>query len=150
MNSSSWPSKKYVYSRSQLLSSIKMAHWFKEWTASILKEIYCLYENLMIQIDPLNNGFPQKLQYSGRKLMPNYTYSERAVLWIRQMFWKSLLRVQMSTIPLLKNLLYLITAISVVKLSNQHIHHERTGWLQVFSCNYSTFQTKITATSSVE
>ena len=139
MNSSSWPSKKYVYSRSQLLSSIKMAHWFKEWTASILKEIYCLYENLMIQIDPLNNGFPQKLQYPGRK-----------VLWIRQMFWKSLLQVQMSTIPLLKNLVFLITAIAVVKLSNQHIHHERTRWLQVFSCNYSTFQTKITATSSVE
>ena len=41
-----------------LLSSNKMTHYFKEWTTSsvILKKIYCLYKNLMLQIDPLNRS----------------------------------------------------------------------------------------------
>ena len=46
-----------------LLSSNKTTLYFKKWTtASVaLKKIYCLYKNLMLQIDPLNKSFFQKL-----------------------------------------------------------------------------------------
>ena len=49
---------------SLLLSSNKMTHYFKEWTTSsgVLKKVYCLYKNLMLQIDPINSSCCQKLQ----------------------------------------------------------------------------------------
>ena len=42
---------KKMNGRSLLLSSNKMTHYFKEWTtpSGVLKKIYCLYENLMLQ-----------------------------------------------------------------------------------------------------
>ena len=45
-------------------------HYFKEWTTAsgVLKKLYCLYKNLMLQIDPLNNSGFQKLQYPEKKL----------------------------------------------------------------------------------
>ena len=48
---------KQMNGRSLLLSSSKMTHYFKEWTiaSGVLKNISCLYKNLMLQIDP-----PQK------------------------------------------------------------------------------------------
>ena len=53
-----------------LLSSSKTTHCFKEWMAvsGVLKKIYCLYKNLMLQIDPLNSGCSQKLQRPEKKL----------------------------------------------------------------------------------
>ena len=52
-----------------LLSSNKMTHYLKERTtvSGVLKKIYCLYKNLMLQIDPLTNNCSQKLQYPERK-----------------------------------------------------------------------------------
>ena len=44
--------------RSILLTSNKMTHYFKECTTSsdVLKKLYCLYKNLVLQIDPLNSS----------------------------------------------------------------------------------------------
>ena len=55
--------------RSLLLYSNKKTLYFKEWrTASgALKEIYCLFKNLMLQRDPLNKSFSQKPQYTEKK-----------------------------------------------------------------------------------
>ena len=43
---------------------IKTTQYFKQWTtgSGVLKKIYCLYKNLMLQIDPLNSKttVPQK------------------------------------------------------------------------------------------
>ena len=46
---------------SPLFSSNKMAHYIEEWTTTsgVLKKIYCLYKNLMLQIDPFNSIFPK-------------------------------------------------------------------------------------------
>ena len=56
--------------RSLLLSSNKTTLYFKEWVtaSSALKKIYCLYKNLMLQIDPLNKSFFQNLQYPEKKI----------------------------------------------------------------------------------
>ena len=47
---------------SLLLSLNKITHYFQKWTTTIvvLKKIYCLYKNLMLQIDPLNSSCSQK------------------------------------------------------------------------------------------
>ena len=47
-----------------------MTQYFKEWTtlSGVLKKIYCLYKNLMLQIDSLNSSCSQKLQYPEIKL----------------------------------------------------------------------------------
>ena len=62
---------KKISGRSLLLYSNKMTHCFAEWTtpSSVLKKIYCLYKNLILQIDPLNSSCSQKLQHPERKLM---------------------------------------------------------------------------------
>ena len=54
---------KKMNGRLLLFSLNKITHHFKEWTtASVtLKKIYCLYKNLMLQIDPLNSSCSQKL-----------------------------------------------------------------------------------------
>ena len=59
----------FVNGRLLLLSSNKMTHYSREWaTASgVLKKICCLYKNLMLQIDPLNSNYLQKLEYPERK-----------------------------------------------------------------------------------
>ena len=61
---------KKMNDRSLLLSLNKITHLFKKWTTEIgvLKKIYCLYKNVMLQIDPLKNNCSQKQQYPKRKL----------------------------------------------------------------------------------
>ena len=61
---------KKMNGRPLLLFSNKTTLYFKEWTTAsgALKKIYCLYKNLMLQIDPLNKSFSQKLQYSEKKI----------------------------------------------------------------------------------
>ena len=55
---------------SLLLSLNKITHYFKKWTTTsgVLKKIYCLYKNLMFQIDPLNSSCSQKQKYPERAL----------------------------------------------------------------------------------
>ena len=61
---------KKVNGQSLLIFSNRTTHYFKEWTAArcVLKKTYCLYKNLMIQIDLLSSSSTQKLQYPERKL----------------------------------------------------------------------------------
>ena len=56
--------------RSLLLSLNKITHYFKKWTTGngVLKKIYYLYKNVMLQIDPLKNSCSQKQQYPERTL----------------------------------------------------------------------------------
>ena len=53
---------KKMNDQSLLLSLNKITPYFKKWlTASgVLKKTYCLYKNLMLQIDPLNSWCSQK------------------------------------------------------------------------------------------
>ena len=55
---------------SLLLSLNEITHCLEKWsTASgVLKKIYRLYKNLMLQIDPLNSSCSQKQQYPKRTL----------------------------------------------------------------------------------
>ena len=61
---------KKMNDRSLLISSNKTTHYFREWTTAsfVLKKIYCLYKNLVLQIDPLSSSCSQRLQYPKRKL----------------------------------------------------------------------------------
>ena len=78
MDGSSWSSKRSQYgkkmnSRSLLLSSNKMSHYFKQWTtrSCVLKKLYYLYKNLILQIDLRNSSCFQKLHFlKKRKLRP--------------------------------------------------------------------------------
>ena len=53
-----------------LLSLNKITHYFKKWTtgSGVLKKIYCLYKNVMLQIDPFKSSCSQKQQYPERTL----------------------------------------------------------------------------------
>ena len=53
-----------------LLSLNKITHYFKKWTTAsdVLKKIYCVYKNLILQIDPLNSSCSKKQQYPERTL----------------------------------------------------------------------------------
>ena len=64
---------KKMNDRSLLLSLNKMTHYFKKWatTSGVLKKIYCLYKNLILQIDPLNSSCSQKQQYPEKTLRLN-------------------------------------------------------------------------------
>ena len=59
---------KKMIEKSLFLSLNKITHYFKKWTTprGVLKKIYCLYLDLMFQIDPLNNSCSQKLWYPER------------------------------------------------------------------------------------
>ena len=61
---------KIMNDRSLLLSLNKITHYFKKWTtgSGVLKKIYCLYKNVMLQIDPLKSSCSQKQQYPERTL----------------------------------------------------------------------------------
>ena len=50
---------------SLLLSINEITHYFKKWTtgSGVLKKIYFLYKNVMLQIDPLKSSCFQKQQY---------------------------------------------------------------------------------------
>ena len=54
---------KKMNGRSLLISSNKTTHYFKEWTTAsyVLKKIYYLYKNLMLQRDILSIRRSQKL-----------------------------------------------------------------------------------------
>ena len=47
-----------------------ITHYFTEWTipSGVLEKTYCLYKYLMLQKDPLNSSWCQKIQYPERKL----------------------------------------------------------------------------------
>ena len=55
---------KKMNDRSLLLSLNEITHYFKKWTtgSGVLKKIYCLYKNVMLQIDPLKSSCSQKQQ----------------------------------------------------------------------------------------
>ena len=55
---------------SLLLSINEITHYFKKWTtgSGVLKKIYFLYKNVMLQIDPLKSSCSQKQQYPERTL----------------------------------------------------------------------------------
>ena len=57
---------KKMNDRSLLLSLNEITHYFKKWTtgSGVLKKIYCLYKNMMLQIDPLKS----RQQYPERTL----------------------------------------------------------------------------------
>ena len=61
---------KKINDRSMLLSLNEITHYFKKWTtgSGILKKIFCLYKNVMLQIDPLKSSCSQKQQYPERTL----------------------------------------------------------------------------------
>ena len=64
---------KKMNSRSLLLCSNKMSHYFKEWTtrSCVLKKLYYLYKNLILQIDLWNSSCFQKMHFlKKRKLRP--------------------------------------------------------------------------------
>ena len=50
---------------SLLLSINEITHYFKKWTtgSGVLKKIYFLYKNVMLQIDPLKSSCSQRKQY---------------------------------------------------------------------------------------
>ena len=50
---------------SLLLSINEITHYFKKWTtgSGVLKKIYFLYENVMLQIDALKSSYSQRKQY---------------------------------------------------------------------------------------
>ena len=50
-----------------------MTNYLKEWATlnDVLKKIFFLYRNLLLQINPLNSSCSQKPQYPKRKLSPN-------------------------------------------------------------------------------
>ena len=61
---------KKMNDQSLLFSLNKMKHCFKKWTtgSGVFKKIYCLYKNLMLQIDPVKSSCSQKQQYPERTL----------------------------------------------------------------------------------
>ena len=61
---------KKMNDRSLLLSLNEITHYFKKWTtgSDVLKNIYGLYKNVMLQIDPLKRSCSQKQQYPERTL----------------------------------------------------------------------------------
>ena len=72
---------KKMNDRLLLLSSNKTTHYFKKWTAAsgVLKKIYCLYKNLILQIDPLNSSCSQKQHYPERILRSKVLRKSRSL-----------------------------------------------------------------------
>ena len=81
----------------------------KNWRLQMVfwEKIYCLYKNLTLQTDPVGSSCSQKLKAVSTPKEQLFGESR-----------KSQLQVQMSTVALLKKLLYWITVFGVVKLSN--------------------------------
>ena len=65
-----------------LLSLNKITRYFKKWTTGscVLKKIYCLYKNVMLQTDPLKSICSQKQQYPEKCDFPNSHFFQRAAL----------------------------------------------------------------------
>ena len=94
---------KKMNSQSIFLSLNKITHYFKECTTAngALTKLWCFKQILLTVAVPKNCSTP--IENSG------YKYFKRAALWRKQLLPKSPLQVQMCTIALLKNLLYLIS-----------------------------------------
>ena len=60
-----------MHDGSLLLSINEIKHYFKKWTtgSSILKEIYFLYKNVMLQIDPLKSSCFQRKHKTPKELL---------------------------------------------------------------------------------
>ena len=107
----------------------KITHYFKKCTTAsgALKKIFCLYKNFMFQVEPLNSSCCRKLQYSEKTALfrkpPLQMYllyltsncnccceivKLTSKLTVSKLFRNSPLKVEMSTIALLKHLLYFI------------------------------------------
>ena len=84
---------KKINDRSLLLSLSKITHYFKKWTAAsgVLKNIYCLYKNLMLQIDSLSSSCPQKQRY------PKITLRLKALRKSRSLEKVAVLRVTLAS-----------------------------------------------------
>ena len=56
--------------RPLLLSLNEITHYFKKWAtgSGVSKKIFCLYKDVMLQIDPLESSCSQKQQYPERTL----------------------------------------------------------------------------------
>ena len=61
---------KIMNEQSLLFSINEITHYFKKWTtgSGLLKKVYFLYKNVMLQIDPLKSRCSQKQQYPERTL----------------------------------------------------------------------------------
>ena len=61
---------KKMKDRLLLLSLNKITHNFKKWTTGngVLKKIYCIYKNVILQTDLLKSSCSQKQQYPERTL----------------------------------------------------------------------------------
>ena len=90
-----------------LLSSNKTAHYFKEWRTAggVLKKIYCLYKNLMLQIYPTSSSCSQKLYALNTSKEQIFGESR-----------KSPLQAQIFAIALLKHLLYWIWYLLMISI----------------------------------
>ena len=61
---------KRMNDRSLLLSLNEITHYFEKWVtgSGVLKKIYCLYKNVMLQTDRLKRSSCQKEEYPERTL----------------------------------------------------------------------------------
>ena len=61
---------KTMNDRSLLLSINEITHFIKKWTigSCVLKKVYFLYKNVMLQIDPFKSSCSQKQKYPERTL----------------------------------------------------------------------------------
>ena len=60
-----------MHDGSLLLSINEITHYFKKWTtgSGVLKKIYFLYKNVMLQIDPLKSSCSQRKQKNPKELL---------------------------------------------------------------------------------
>ena len=78
---------KKMNDRSLLLSLNKITHYFKKWTtgSGVLKKTFCLYKNLMLQIDSLKSSCSQKQQFLERtlklKVLRKSNSLEKVAIW---------------------------------------------------------------------
>ena len=88
---------------SLLLSINEITHYFQKWTtgSGVLKKLYFLYKNVMLQIDPLESSCSQRKQYPEGA----FKVKSRTALWRKWLLRKSQFQVQLFTTALLKYLL---------------------------------------------
>ena len=66
--------------RSLLLSRDEITHYFKKWTTGngVLKKIYFLYKNVILQIDALPKEYPERTLRS--KVLRKRSYLEKVAV----------------------------------------------------------------------
>ena len=94
--------------RSLLFSINELTHYFKKWTTGngVLKKIYFLYKNVMLQIDPLKRSCSQKQHYPERTFRLKVLRKSRPLEKVAVPLAKSHLQVQLFTTALLKYIPY--------------------------------------------